>query len=90
VTFLREESLLASTQYFFWGSQPTMTDLARGPTYVTYGAIRRYTYAQLIISSLTTSARYKSVSRRERTHRDGGAAAVQRVVEAWRDEARRK
>jgi hypothetical protein len=30
------------------------------------------------------------VSRRERTHRDGGtAAAVQRVVEAWREKARR-
>jgi len=52
--------------------------------------IRRYTYAQLIISSLTTSARYKSVSRRKRTHRDGGTTAVQRVVEAWREAARRK
>jgi len=39
---------------------------------------------------LDTSACYKSVSRRERTYRDGGTAAVQRIVEAWREPARRK
>jgi hypothetical protein len=35
VALLCVKRLFASGQYFFWTSQPTRTDVWRGPTYVT-------------------------------------------------------